>query len=479
MFEEILKGIRGTIAAETEARQAARSVIETIQAACLAEKRDPSDEEVAKVTSAQADVDARDANLKAAKDRLAEIEEAHRGDLAAKQFLADHKIDASDGHEERGSITTKPPATYRRNGERSFFRDLWSAGRGDFMAREAIVRHSREAADQMNLSERAQSTGGNGANGSIVIPQWLLDLWAPLLRAQRVTANIVSHAELPPTGMSFPIPTGVVGSKVGPQAAENTLVANQDMTYGTVTVPVVSVGGYQDVSLQFLQRAEVNTDQLIFQDLAADYMRELNRQVLNGSGASGEALGILRTSVIPTMTAFSAAVTPALLWSKVAGAINSVQTLGYTAPDAIIMHPSRWNWAVSQLDTAGRPLVVPSAQASFNALGLSGPIGDASSVTPVGTFQGVPVVLDPLIPTAVGTGPEDQIIVLNRSQPILWEENGGAPTQVRFDETLGGQMTSRLVCYGFAAFTAARYPQRAAIIGGNAAAGKGLIAPTF
>ncbi|MFZ8528442.1 hypothetical protein ACO1NJ_14055, partial [Staphylococcus aureus] len=83
------------------------------------------------------------------------------------------------------------------------------------------------------------------------------------------------------------------------------------------------------------------------------------------------------------------------------------------------------------------------------------------------------------LPTSVGTGPEDQVIVARLEDLLLWEENGGVPRELRFEQTLGNQLTVKLVAYGYAAFTAGRYPLATALIGGNAGAGNGLIAPTF
>jgi hypothetical protein len=54
------------------------------------------------------------------------------------------------------------------------------------------------------------------------------------------------------------------------------------------------------------------------------------------------------------------------------------------------------------------------------------------------------------------------------------------PAQLRFEQTLGQNLTTKLVAYGYAAFTAGRYPQAVSRVGGaDTAAGNGLVAPTF
>ena len=47
------------------------------------------------------------------------------------------------------------------------------------------------------------------------------------------------------------------------------------------------------------------------------------------------------------------------------------------------------------------------------------------------------------------------------------------PKELRFEQTLGNQLTVKLVSYGYAAFTAGRFPTAVGIIGGNSAAGFG------
>ena len=69
--------------------------------------------------------------------------------------------------------------------------------------------------------------------------------------------------------------------------------------------------------------------------------------------------------------------------------------------------------------------------------------------------------------------------VVNTDHQLLWENGGGMPTQLRFDQTLGNQLTVKLVAYGYFAFTAGRYPTATSLIGGNSAGGFGQIAPVF
>jgi hypothetical protein len=62
---------------------------------------------------------------------------------------------------------------------------------------------------------------------------------------------------------------------------------------------------------------------------------------------------------------------------------------------------------------------------------------------------------------------------------LLWEDGDGMPKQLRFEQTLGNQLTVKLVVYGYAAFTAGRYPGAFGKTGGLDVTGGGQIAPAF
>ena len=256
-------------------------------------------------------------------------------------------------------------------------------------------------------------------------------------------------------------------------------MSETDQVWGNVTVPVVTIAGQQKVSRQSLERGTPGIDELIYTDLVGAHAVALDAQVLSGTGSAGQMLGILNTAGINQATAFTAAATVPTFYSKLAGQVNAVQTSRFMAPTAIYGHPRRWNWLVSQVDSQNRPLAVPNMNGPLNAVGVWDAPADTPSPEPVGYVQGLPFITDASIPTAVGTGPEDQVIVARREDLILWEESNGLPKQLRFDEPLGNQLETILVVYSYAAFTAGRYPSAVGVIGGNAAAGFGLVAPTF
>jgi HK97 family phage major capsid protein len=298
-----------------------------------------------------------------------------------------------------------------------------------------------------------------------------------LKRAGRATANAVQNRPLPSGTDSINIPRLATGGATAIQSADNGGVQETDPTDAILTVPVRTIAGQVDVAQQLLDQSPVAVDQMLLNDLIRDYNTKLGVQVLSGAGTSGTATGILSTGSIGAVAYTDASPTVAELWPKLASAINTVATGIYSEPNLIIMHPRRWAWLLSALDTQGRPLVVPNAggNQAVNAMGtVNGATGGIERV--VGQIMGVNVITDPNIPTtfsggAAGAGTEDVIIVLDTNQTYLYES---APRTRVLPEVGSGTLTVRLQVWGYFAFTAGRYPASIATV-----AGTGLVAPTF
>lgn len=474
-YRDLATNARARITTLTAQRQEHANTILTVRALCDTETRDPSESETEQVRAAATRRDAIDAEIEDLRSRAEEYDR----EAGMAERVAERQRQEGRGYENQTQVTD--PAVYNPDSARrnmSFFSDMYAADQlGSSDARERQARHQRQARDSVFAgNERAATTS---TFAGLIPPQYLVDEYAPLARAGRPIANSARQLPLPPEGMSFVIPRGTVGTDVEIQTAENTVLATQDPQNLNLTVPVATAGGHQPVSRQTLERGTPGIDELIYADLAAAYAVALDKQVIAGTGASGQAFGILNTAGIGQSSAFTAAVTPQTLYAKTAGAVNTIETTRLLPPDVIFMHPRRWNWLTSQFDTAGRPLVVPNPQGPLNALGVIEGLADLQMPTIVGTQNGLPVVLDASLPATVGAASEDVELVARRADLILWEDGDGAPRQLRFDQTLGTQLTVELVAYDYFAFTAGRYPTAVAVVGGNSTAGNGLVAPAF
>lgn len=471
--------------AKLRADMAARLATRNSHAGRLAELREAETTDQAAVDEVRAAMAALDAELDVLQARDADLAVEEERDQAAQRLA--EKVTAAPlapaaqarSGAERIHVGDEP-RTYTPDTARagvSFFRDAFNMLQGDMSARSRIERHSTEVRVEGEASERAASTS---SFAGMIVPQYLIDQAALVARAGRPYANVITRLPLPDHGMSIVIPRGTTGASAAIQAAENSAVSSTDEVWTNVTCPVVTISGQQDVSRQSLDRGAPGLDALIYMDLAAAYAVALDAQCLSGTGAAGQVLGVLSTAGINQATAFTAAANAATFYSKTAGQVNAVETTRFLAPTHIVMHPRRWNWLLSQVDASNRPLAIPSGQGPNNATATYDGHVDTPSSSPVGQFLGLPVITDALVPTAVGTGPEDQVLVVRALDHILWEEGNGMPRELRFEQTLGNQLTVKLVVAGYAAFTAGRFPTSTGVVGGNAGtAGFGLVAPTF
>lgn len=476
----------------------------------IAEFEAKRDEIATELNAIATDPEARGLDDDAALARIAELRAAGEKVAADLAAAADQFAAAADAESRQAAAAAVRPAaasapakvkseprTYSPQTERegrSFFVDAFAAQvSGDWSANERIQRHLREVtierearqAASLDTEQRAASSGYAG----LVVPQYLVDQAALALRNGRPLANLVKRLPLPDEGMSFLLPRGTTGATTAVQATENTAVSNTDQVFANVTLPVATIAGQQDVSRQSLERGTPMLDSLIWADLAGAYHANVDTQIISGSGASGQVLGIQNTASINTATAFGAAVTTATFNSKIAGQIAAVTGVGaQITARLIVMHPRRWGWLTAQVDTAGRPLVVPVVNGAFNALAVNSTPGEAGGTTPldviganiVGYLHGLPVVTDPNIPTTVGTPQEDLVFILDTNHMLLFEIGDGQPQMLRFEQTLGGSLTVKMVAYSYAAFTAGRYPQAVGRVGGaDTVASHGLSAPSF
>jgi HK97 family phage major capsid protein len=448
-MSDFLSILQTRLQARIDEQSTIKASIESLLTAPAAEARDLTEGE----TSAFAE--ARD-RFKALDTEIAELRVQH-DDLAAIEARA---ADTAKATPSRGGAVVRAEARmYSKDSNRegrSFFQDAFLAEvRGDYAARERITRHLNE----VRVESRAVTTA---AFGALVVPQYLIDEYAENLFNGRPTANVVRSVPLPDEGETFTIPRGTTAAATAEQTTQNTAVQNTDYDETDLTVSMFTIAGQQDVSRQSLERGRM-VDSIIFGDLANDYAVDIDVQVI-----SRASVGLLNQAGVNAVTYTDASPTLGELWPKLQDAIQRVNSNRKQPATVAVMHPRRWGWLLSQLDSTGRPLI--SGEVPTNAMGLGTALGYGQVVGSIGGY--LPVVTDANIPTNLGTN-EDAIIIMRASDQILMER-AGDPQQLRFEQTTGGSLTTKLVLYGYAAFTAGRYPTSVSVITGT-----GLIAPTF
>lgn len=391
------------------------------------------------------DTTASDGDVAAARKRVTAAEESATAAKARLEL-------AKSG---RTRITVEEPDMYDGKSRR-FLDDLFAAQvKGNPLAAERIAKHHAYEVEKYAV---ATST-----LGGIIPPQYLVDMYAKASRNGRVFADQCNHQDLPEQGMSLIVPRLTQGLAADIQATESTAAATQDPTETDLTVGVSTIAGYSPVSRQTLDRGAYS-EAILFEDLIARYWAKLDVQCLNGSGSSGQFQGVIGQSSVKSSTVSTQTVPGT--WPKIADVIQQINAatggLGYVA-DKIVMHPRRWGFFEAALDSNNRPVFGISGTPYFNAAGE----GDAAGYGLVGRMQGLPVYTDANIPTNLGSGTnEDWIIVMASSIVHLWERPGD-PVALSFQEQAGTSLQVQLVAMGYSAFTAGRYPAAIGLVKGS------------
>lgn len=425
-----------------EKRSALLAEADAIVEAAKTEARDLSSDDEVKIDAALTEVRELDAQIERHKEL--EARSAQAAELRAVNNI-------------QPAITTvvkSEARTYAEKSSNSFLVDAFNAQfRGDASASERLARHMQE-----ERVERRDVTSANFAG--LVVPQYLIDLAAPFARAGRPVADAARKHQLPDAGLTLSISKVTTGSSVDTQS-EGAAVSETNMDDTKLDISVVTIAGQQTVSRQALERG-TGVDMIVMGDLVSAYHTKLDANVV------AELLSSAGQSVTYTDSSPSVAE----IYPKLADAIQKVQTTFFAGPNAIIMHPRRLAFFLASLDTTNRPLVVP-AQRSFNGAGAGAgaPVYGNSGYE----IMGLPIITDANVSTAQGAGTnEDTIFIGNLQELHLWEQGNGEPMYLRFDQPKAAELDILAVVYGYAAYTANRYANAWAKIGGT-----GLVTPTF
>ena len=441
-----------------EARDAVKVEMDAILEAVATENRtDLTEDETAKVDALVEEsrsLDSKIEKFKAQADADAKATEAR----SAVAGIAMPKTTAST------KITSEARTYSADNADVSFVKDAFTAKfSNDYAAQERLARHSRE-------EEVERRSVGTGNFAGLVIPQYLVDLAAPLARAGRPTADYATNKmALPAAGMTLNISRMTTGTSTAIQAAQNDAISNTNADDTLLTVDVRTIAGQQDISKQAIERG-TGIDTFIVADLIRGWHTTLDYQILNGTGASGQMLGLNDTPGVTAVTYTDASPTVAALYPKLADAYQSVQTGAYMNPTHWVMHPRRLAFLLAATDSTGRPLVVPTLNGPFNSIATGA--GQAYYGNSGYSMMGLPIVADANVRTDFD-GDQDRIYCVTAPEFHLWEQ-AGSPFALNFDATGAGSLTIKSVVYGYAAATAGRYPAAFSYV-----AGTGLEAPTF
>jgi HK97 family phage major capsid protein len=432
-----------------EKRDAELAKADALVAAAAAESRALTTEEDSQVVSTLDIVRDLDEQIK----RHAELEARNAAAAEARKASGIETVVSQT------SIKSEP-RTYSPHAETSFVRDAYAAQfSNDYQAKERLARHMNE-----ERIERRDVTSANFAG--LVVPQFLTDLAAPFARAGRPFLDQARKHQLPDAGLTISISKVTTGSATAVQT-EGAAVQETNMDDTKLDVSVVTVAGQQNVSRQAIERG-TNIDSLVMADLVSAYHTNLDSLNVTTSATS------LTNVITQVVTYTDASPTVAELYPKILDCVQRIQTNFFAGPNFILMHPRRLAFILAAVDDQKRPLAVPvpnfNGQPAF-ASGNGAPVYGNSGYTIVG----LPVITDANVITTNGAGSnEDVIIVGNTQEAHLFEQGSGEPMMLRFEQPKGAELDITMVVYGYSAFTANRYPNAFALVGGT-----GLITPSF
>lgn len=426
-----------------EKRDASLAKAEAIVEAASAEARDLTAEQDAEISAALDEVRSLDA-------QIVKHSELEKRSAEAAELRKENKISAVVSP----TVVKSEARTYHPKADASFMADAFAAQfNNDYSAQERLNRHMNE--------ERIERRDVDSSNfAGLVVPQYLTELAAPYARAGRPTADIANKHQLPASGLTISLSKITTGSSVAAQT-EKASVSETNMDDTKLDISVNTYAGQQSVTRQALERG-TNVDTIVMNDLVRAYHTSLNTAVV----------AELLASAGQTVTYTDASPTVPELYPKLLDAIQKVQTTFFGGPNVIIMHPRRLAFILASLDSQNRPLAVPTPYA-MNAVAVgSGAVQYGNSGY---SIAGLPVVTDATVSTAQGAGTnQDTIYVGNAQELHLWEQGNGEPMMLRFEQPSAAKLEVLAVVYGYAAFTANRYPNAFAQINGT-----GLVTPTF
>ena len=431
-----------------EKRDAALAKAEAIVEAAQAEARELTPEQDAEIAVALDEVRSLD-------EQIATHSELEKRSAEAAELRKENKFDAVVAP----AVVKSEARTYSPNSEASFVADAYAAQfNNDFAAKDRLARHMNE-----EKIERRDVTSANFAG--LVVPQFLTDLAAPFSRAGRPFLDVARKHQLPDAGLVISISKVTTGSTTAVQT-EGAAVSETNMDDTKLDVSVVTVAGQQNVSRQALERG-TGIDSLVMADLVSAYNTNLDSLNVTTSATS------LTNVITQVVTYTDASPTVAELYPKILDGVQRIQTNYFGGPNFILMHPRRLAYILAAVDSSNRPLAVPTAQGPNNAFATgSGSVVYGNSGY---TIAGLPVITDANVTTTNGVGTnEDVIIIGNTQEAHLWEQGDGSPMMLRFEQPKGAELDVQMIVYGYSAFTANRYPNAFAMIGGT-----GLVTPTF
>lgn len=367
-----------------------------------------------------------------------------RYDVAAQALRAAEASVPKAPATARGSLKT--PTTYHRDGL-SWFADIYSVQTYmNPLARERLTACDRRARalGKTLLRTPMDDAGGAGFNP----PLWLSDYWADQVRAAAPLASACQQIPMSAFGLNSQVPLFTTGADVALQSAEGDAVHDNSDTVASTTSrsPYATLSGFTDTARQLLERSLPGLDMALVQSLTASFAEQLENQVINGDGTadanSGELVGALNIPSVLAYTYDDASPTQAELLTNMYMCWSQFTRLRKRMPDTWLMPPEFIAW----LGAAQGTTLPTFQQGGFT------PPDDANGQT--ARFLGLPVLSSEYLPTDLGGGANEGVLVLAKTSDLLLAQN---VQSFQFQSVQSNALAVRVLVYGGAFFHGDRF----------------------
>jgi HK97 family phage major capsid protein len=335
-------------------------------------------------------------------------------------FVAVSLEDQNPARSERGERTIAPPLSI----------DLDAARK-----RLATVQEQRDV-----------SSGDPGA-ASFLGPGYLGAEFNLAARAEASLANALGLRPLPPRSKRVDIPRLDTGASAAVQNPEGSAVSQTDVDSGSQAGNIATIAGRQTFSLQAFEWGDPAADEVIARELGRAIGQELDKQLVAGSNASGQTLGLANVTGIKTVTWTDASPTSQEAVGQLWKSYNEIASLGQGVADPNryinVVHPRRLAW------------LYHNPQASQSII----PAVPGRLVASAG------------LRTTLGGGTEDEMyLILGDELPVY-----ASPVRLLVDaESASSTMQVKLVAYQMVGTGFGRAPQAICRVSGT-----GLVAPAL
>ena len=289
---------------------------------------------------------------------------------------------------------------------------------GDFV--KAVVRGDEQALEMTRAY--AGAVVSHDGPDSIGRDAWVNEALL-MVDHGRPSLNAFRRAGLPEAGLNIDYPA-VLSNTIDTeeQAAQGDTLVFGKLSLQTKTTPVLTIGGWTDVSRQTIERSSVAYLSEVFRAMSLAYGKETNARFIENLEA-----GTYDASTDTAKTAEG-------LTGAVADASISLYENAGVRPQFILASSDVWKTIVSLFAVDGRPIVGGSAP--VNNIGTSNLPGMQANIF------GLEVIVDPAL--------QDGSFYIANSNAITTWESGGAPYRLS-DEDITN-LTNQFSIYGYIAY---------------------------